>query len=173
MNLTTFKTKLLLFLSASNREEGKISKADIAIIIAFILLGIVVIAIALPAFFTSHGTPNKGSEGKIYVDATVRAQQAYRLENTSFASTFTDLKIGLPTQTVNYMFILTAADEKSSTVTAISLKPEERKSFTGQVIYDVKSKGTKAMNCQTTQPSATPPIPDAATQTCKTGEPMD
>ena len=170
MNLTTFKTKLLLFLSASNREEGKISKADIAIIITFILLGIVVIAIALPSFFISQGTPNKRSEGKFFVGATVRAQQAYRLEATQFAPTFTDLKIGLPTQTANFVFRITSADKESTTVEAISLKPE-LKSFAGKVINDTT--GTKAMNCQTTAPSYITPIPDPATQTCKTGEPMN
>ncbi len=170
MNLknVNFSTKFLLFLCINSQTAGM----TLIELLVIIIILVIIAAIALPSFL-SCGAKAKNSEGKSYVGATVRAQQAYRLEHSYFASTFTDLKIGLPTQTVNYMFILTAADEKSSTVTAISLKPEERKSFTGQVIYDVKSKGTKAMNCQTTQPSATPPIPDAATGQCITGEPMN
>ena len=112
------------------------------------------------------------SEAKSYIGAITRAQQAYRLENPSFASTFTDLKIGLPTRTENYIYKITSASKNSTTIEAISLKPKKLRSYAGKVITD-KGGGTKAMACQTTEPSNKPPIPDPATLTCKTGEPMN
>ena len=169
MNLTTFKTKLLLFLSTSNREEGK---TKIIIIVLFVvILCLCGIAIALP-YFLSESAKAHYNEGKAYLRAIVRAQHAYRLEHPSFASNFTDLKIGLPTQTANYIFKITSADENSTTVEAISLDYSAQRSFAGQVITNKKI-GTKAMICQTTETSNKPPIPDAANQKCITGEPMN
>lgn len=97
------------------------------------------------------------SEGKSFVGATNRAQQAYRLENDRFAATMEELQIGLPSETENYrMEIVPQPDPTRSVMATATAKGEDIRSYTGAVF--VLEKGvTFAILCETNEPSQTPP----------------
>ena len=90
----------------------------IELLVVIIIIGILS-AIALPSFL-NQAAKAKQSEAKTYIGSVNRAQQSYRIENPSFASDFTALQIGIPTQTTNYIYAILNPDTVQSTVTATS-----------------------------------------------------
>ncbi len=112
-----------------------------------------------------------------YVRATNRAQQAYRLENPSFANAYSKLKIDIPSQSSNYSYSISATTN-SALVTANATDPKLMRSFVGYVT--VGKNGTSiAVACQTTGPGPASLIqiptlsPDGSSVSCAAGsEPM-
>jgi type IV pilus assembly protein PilA len=126
----------------------------IELLIVFIIIGILS-AIALPSFL-SQAAKAQQSEAKTYIGAVNRAQQAYRMENTSFAGDIDTLEIGIPLSTNNYIYGI-ALDINTTTITATAKDTAALKGFNGGVT--VLSAGqTLAIACQTAGPQATNPI---------------
>jgi type II secretory pathway pseudopilin PulG len=104
------------------------------------------------------------SEGKQYTASMNRAQQAYHLEYNKFATTIEQLQIGIKPETENYRYRIIPQGNSTQRVmiTAQAKRPDIR-SYTGAV-FVVKSEGgdvTRAVVCETDQPSTTPPaIPE-------------
>lgn len=101
------------------------------------------------------------TEGKLYIGAMSRAQQAFQLEFDKFATKIEDLGIGIKPETDNYSYRIVPQGNQTQSVmmTARSKRPELR-SYTGAV-FVVKS-GTNdlitiAGTCETDKPSSTPP----------------
>ena len=112
---TDLKAKYLNFLAQKRKEEGF---TLIELLVVIIIIGILS-AIALPSFL-NQAAKAKQSEAKTYMGSVVRAQQAYRIEEPRFADTFTNLEIGIPTQTENYTYdVVPGADQSISTSFAI------------------------------------------------------
>ena len=65
-------------------------------------LGIPILIVA-PSFI-HQGDKAKQSEGRQYVGAMNRAQQAYFIENNDFTSNIVDLGLGIKTETTNYSY---------------------------------------------------------------------
>lgn len=87
------------------------------------------------------------AEGKQTVGSVNRAQQAYRIENSTFASDFDQLEIGLPTATENYTYTIAATAGESATVIATT-EETPLKEFSGGVF--VTNQGlTSTAACQT------------------------
>jgi len=78
----------------------------IELLVVIIIIGILS-AIALPAFL-NQANRAKQSEAVTYVGSMNRAQQAYRLENTSFANTIPLLNLGIASSTDNYTYAVNA-----------------------------------------------------------------
>lgn len=144
------KAKFLQYLNHKKQDEGF---TIIELLMVMILIGILS-AIALPSFL-NQGYKARQSEAKIFVGTVNRTQQAYRLENTSFATDTTTLKIGLSTDTVNYTYVITS-DTTTALVNANAKDSETLRSYAGGVVV-IRAGLTLAAACQTTDVSATAP----------------
>jgi type IV pilus assembly protein PilA len=136
-------TKLVQHILSKKKENKGFTMVELLVV--FILIGILS-AIALPSFL-NQAAKAKQSAAKTYIGAINRAQQAYRMENTSFAADVVTLQIGIPTSTNDYTYNL-AAGVNTSAITAIAQDPNVLKGFNGGVT--VLSSGlTMAVACQT------------------------
>lgn len=99
----------------------------------------------------------KTAEARNYVGAMNRAQQAFFLEKSEFANTLEDLGLGLEPETDNYSYKISATSDGGAVMTATA-KNDQLKSYTGVVFLDQpEQKVTKAVICETDDPSQTPP----------------
>jgi prepilin-type N-terminal cleavage/methylation domain-containing protein len=98
---TSFKASLLSCLVASQKNGGF---TLIELLVVIIIIGILA-AVALPSFL-SQANKARQSEAKTYIGSMNRAQQAYYIENGTFAfnSKFSQLGLGIDDQTKNYAY---------------------------------------------------------------------
>jgi type IV pilus assembly protein PilA len=82
-----FKAKYLQHLVRKNKGNEGFTLIELLVVI--IIVGVLA-AIALPSFLNQIGKA-RGSEAKSNLGVINRAQQSYRLENSTFASTLTNL----------------------------------------------------------------------------------
>jgi len=145
-------TKLVQQILSKNKDNEGFTMVELLVV--FILIGILS-AIALPSFL-SQAAKAKQSEAKTYIGAINRAQQAYRMENESFAADVSTLQIGISTSTESYTYNLVLG-VSTSTITATAQDPDVLKGFNGGVT--VLSSGlTMAVACQTAGIQITNPI---------------
>lgn len=136
------KVKFLQHLNQKKQDEGF---TLIELLVVIIIIGILS-AIALPSFL-SQTAKAKQSEAKNHVGVVNRAQQVYYIDHGKFASSSTELNIGLSTRTANYDYEITSNDATSATFTATALN-SDLKSYAGGVV--VVSPGvTLTAACQT------------------------
>ena len=163
------KAKFLSHILSKKKENEGFTLIELLVVI--IIIGILS-AIALPSFL-NQAAKAKQSEAKTYVGSVNRAQQSYRIENTSFAGDIDSLQIGIPTDTDFYSYKLSAADVTSTTIVANAKDFKSLKGFSGGVII-LDSGQTAAIACQTKAvqgSNADPAIPTLTTSsaTCGTG----
>jgi len=99
---TELKAKFLQHLNRKNSEKGF---TLIELLVVIIIIGILS-AIALPAFM-NQAAKARQSEAKQALGSSARGQQAYRLENPEFASSMSELALGLRTETPNFLYVPT------------------------------------------------------------------
>jgi type IV pilus assembly protein PilA len=126
-----FQAKFLQHLNSNKADNEGFTLIELLVVI--IIIGILA-AIALPSFL-NQAAKAKQAEGKNNVGAVNRAQQSYRLENEAFAPTFTDLKIGIPTQGNNYSFTLASDGDTGleATILAEAIDKESVRAYAGKV----------------------------------------
>ncbi|MDJ0733967.1 MAG: type IV pilin-like G/H family protein [Nostocaceae cyanobacterium] len=155
---TELKAKFLNHILNKKKENEGFTLIELLVVI--IIIGILS-AIALPSFL-NQAAKAKQSEAKTYVGSVNRAQQSYRIENSSFAGTIDDLQIGIPTDSPHYTYALTAADVNTTAITATAKDFASLKGFSGGVTI-LTSGQTAAIACQTTGvqgTNAAPALPE-------------
>jgi type IV pilus assembly protein PilA len=115
---TTLKAKLLQHLIAK-KEDGGFTLIELLVVI--IIIGILS-AIALPSFLNQANRARQ-SEAVTYVGSVNRAQQAYRLENPTFANTIPLLGLGIQNSTEFYTYAVIGASATQAGVTATPTDP--------------------------------------------------
>ena len=163
---TELKAKFLQHLTQRKKDEGF---TLIELLVVIIIIGILS-AIALPSFL-NQAAKAKQSEAKQFVGAVNRSQQAYRIENSSFAETYEKLVLGLPSTTINYGYLV-AGGTNTASVTATAKDVTSLKSFAGGVTV-LTSGASAAVACQTTGVSGNPPTLSLTNEAkCTSGEDM-
>jgi type IV pilus assembly protein PilA len=137
---TDFQTKFLQHLLNKKDNAGF---TLIELLVVIIIIGILS-AIALPSFL-NQANKARQSEAKTYVGSINRAQQAFFLENSSFAGSVEELGIGVKTLTTYYKYTVeeTTPTKFGASATAESLQPS-LKPYIGavQVIQGTKQVGS-------------------------------
>jgi len=165
---TELKAKFLQHILAKKKGDEGFTLIELLVVI--IIIGILS-AIALPSFL-NQAAKAKQSEAKTYVGSVNRAQQSFRIENTSFAGTIDELQIGIPTVTANYTYTLSGAALNSSSVIATAKDPTSLRGFNGGVTI-LTSGQTAAVACQTkgvqSQQALVDPVLNATVASCGAG----
>lgn len=126
------------------------------------LAAVIITMLSIPYYaITSPGQANKAreSEAKTYIGSINRGQQAFRLENDSFAETIDEIGIGIPTESDHYQYEITTSDNDMVAATA-KAKTGGIRSFIGAVFIVDDDEGyttTKAIWCQSNRPSKLAP----------------
>lgn len=107
----------------------------------------------------------KQSEAMTYVGSMNRAQQAFYLEKSDFASSLAELEFGMLAETPNYSYRVERVSSDAVMNVAVAKDPDA-KSYIGLVYRATET--TKTRICETSQPlnslPAFPPIPSNASQ---------
>ncbi|MDD1429470.1 prepilin-type N-terminal cleavage/methylation domain-containing protein, partial [Dolichospermum sp. ST_sed9] len=109
---TELKAKFIQHLLGKKKDNEGFTLLELLVVI--IIIGILS-AIALPSFL-NQAAKAKQSEAKTYVGSVNRAQQSYRIENTSFGGTVGQLQIGIPTSTDYYTYAISAAAQNTTSI---------------------------------------------------------
>jgi type IV pilus assembly protein PilA len=128
------------------------------------------LAIALPSFL-NQSSKAKQSEAKQYVNAMLRAEQAYFLEMGQLTDSVE--KLGLPPSmqsSANYSYSIKVTPGKAQSVGIVEAIPKGKskaalKAVVGIVRGDVKSAQSQVIACTTSRPGVVPtvipPLPTA------------
>lgn len=152
---TELKAKFIQHLiSKKNSNQGF---TLIELLVVIIIIGILA-AIALPSFL-NQANKARQSEAVTYVGSMNRAQQAYFLEKTTFATELGSLELGIDDETEFYKYAIASADGASTVATG---DPESTtlKGVAGRVFVGEDTAGnatTIAVLCVEPSASGTPP----------------
>ena len=147
-----FKTKLIQHIL--NKKNGEKGFTLIELLVVIIIIGILA-AIALPSFL-NQANKARESEAKAYVGSINRAQQAYYLEKTAFATAISPLGLGISAGTTNYNYAIPTATTSQTVSTGNPVGPSTR-AFSGFVWLGTSGteSTTLAVLCQTITPTST------------------
>jgi len=112
-------------------------------LIAIVGIGGVGLAIVLPSFLNQPNKCGKQNEAKQYVGAMNRGQQAYFLENHTFAQNLEELGIGIKSKTENYQYLIETTP-KTTFIYGVSLKATVRSYVGAVVVIPTAKNGSKS-----------------------------
>ncbi|MFM6603809.1 MAG: type IV pilin-like G/H family protein [Dolichospermum sp.] len=151
---TELKAKFLQHLLGKKKEDEGFTLIELLVVI--IIIGILS-AIALPSFL-SQAAKSKQTEAKTFVGAVNRAQQAHRMENTTFSGDLASLQVNIPTQSEYYLYAIPTASATNTIFTAVPVNAEAStlRAYAGGVTV-LASGQTASAACMTTTVSGTAP----------------
>jgi type II secretory pathway pseudopilin PulG len=120
-------------------------------------IALMLAAISLPSFVNQVGKA-RGSEAKSNLGTVNRAQQAFQLENNSFAKALKDLDAKVSSKYFSYEVVPSNSKSEAFT-TATPVSPGgDLKSYTG-FIFLLNPSTSEVITgiCETDEPSSTPP----------------
>lgn len=150
---TELKAKFIQQILSKKKDSEGFTLIELLVVI--IIIGILS-AIALPSFL-SQAAKAKQTEAKSFVGAVNRAQQAFRMENTTFATDVGVLQIGLTTsEYYGYSIPTTTATATVFNAVPVAAEQGTLRAYAGGV--SVLSSGqTASAACMTTGVSGTAP----------------
>jgi type IV pilus assembly protein PilA len=169
---TELKLKFIQYLNQDRHKQGF---TLVELLVVVIIIGILA-AVALPSFLTQSAKA-KQSEAKQIIGATNRVQNAYRAQNSQFASTFDQIAIGNisgnTTATTKYYNYTLNGTTDSATLLAQS-RESAGKGYSGGVNRYVNSTSNLAITstvlCEAPTPGISAPTipvtPTGAVATC-------
>jgi type IV pilus assembly protein PilA len=170
------KAKFLQHLAQKKGDQGF---TLIELLVVIIIIGILS-AIALPSFL-NQANKAKQSEARQYVGAIVRAQQAYFLENSAFASNLDNLSRVVRPGTANYTYSIAAPTTGTNGGVDVFGTPvagkDALKAYSGRTrlakVAVTSDATTFAALCEASSPGATalgaPAIDDVGAVSCTNG----
>ncbi|MFM6846342.1 MAG: type IV pilin-like G/H family protein [Dolichospermum sp.] len=165
---TELKAKFLQHLLGKKKENEGFTLIELLVVI--IIIGILS-AIALPSFL-SQAAKSKQTEAKTFVGAVNRAQQAHRMENTTFSADLPSLQVNIPTQTEYYSYTIPTAAATNTIFNAVPVTGETStlRAYAGGVTV-LASGQTASAACMTTTVSGTAPTVTLTTNTAACATP--
>ena len=165
---STFKFKLIQTLNKKNANKGF---TLIELLVVVIIIGVLA-AIALPNLL-GQVARGRQAEARTNLGVVNRAQQVYRLENTTFATAMTDLPVTTSTTYYAAVALNAPGDATSAVHTAIAGSNytndiRDYSSAVNQTTAGVFS----AIICETNSPTATvvlATVTNGVVDTCPTG----
>ena len=136
------KAKLLQHFAGKKNANGGFTLIELLVVI--IIIGILS-AIALPSFL-NQANKAKQSEAKTYVGSLNRAQQAYYLEEDTFAADLATLGLGIDAATDSYNYVTGGTTESFSSATPATGAASSVKSYGGGV--DIDAGTSVAVMCE-------------------------
>ena len=157
-----------LVVMAAYLRKRKLDRQAFLALIAAPLAAVVIAVLSIPYYaVTSPGQANKAreSEARTYIGSINRGQQAFRMENSSFAEDIDEIGLGIPSESDHYKYEITISDDDMTAATATA-KTGGIRSFVGAVFIVSDDEGyatTKAILCQSNRPSkSAPSLPSVA-----------
>jgi type IV pilus assembly protein PilA len=171
-----FKAKFLQNLVS--KKKGNEGFTLIELLVVIIIVGVLA-AIALPSFLNQIGKA-RGSEAKSNLGTINRAQQSYRLENQTFADTYTKLDAQIVPKFYSYA-TTTPTQYQSKTLATPVAANQDLKAYAAGVAQSGDN-STATLLCESTATAAAAGATDVNTSgsaagpsaagTCTTGVPV-